>query len=317
MEVKTLLRLIKDDIAHLDGITDDFFSESLLLSDEIELALVRAKALLRELELLLKFTVQHDNNSQLVKLNQELKVAVKEHENSEQVPLEHPEPEDSKLAGTENLHPKEISDIEIDNSQTEEHLDALVEPSESIIDVQESPIVYEEKIDEPVITLGESAESNDDSQNQLIESVEESTADRKVLTIEVSTVDETMISSDIQDHKEEIIAEEFREVKKTLNETLGEVHQNVNDIHSPDISESEYKILPINSIWDGIGINDRFLFIRELFANSSARFETTIAALDKLETIHDAVNYLKMNFKWNKSVASQKFLVLVKRRFTK
>ena len=316
MEVKTLLRLIKDDIAHLDGITDDFFSESLLLSDEVELALVRAKALLRELELLLKFTVQHDNSSQLVKLNQELKVAVKEHENSEQVPLEHPEPEETKLADSENLHAEEIDEVKIDNSQTEEHLNALVEPSESMVEIEERPIVYEEKMDEPATNFDESAESNND-RSELIESVEETIIDVNVLTIEVSAVDETVISLDDQDHNEEIIAEEFREVKKTLNESLGEAHQMVNDILSPDISDSGYKIHPINSIWDGIGINDRFLFIRELFSNSSARFETTIAALDKLETIHDAVNYLKMNFKWNKSEASQKFLVLVKRRFTK
>ena len=91
----------------------------------------------------------------------------------------------------------------------------------------------------------------------------------------------------------------------------------VNDILSQEKIDSEYQIIPINSIWDGIGINDRFLFIRELFANSSAKFENTVGTLDKLTSIQEAVNYLKLNFKWNKTEASQKFLVLVKRRFTK
>ncbi|MEI6678471.1 MAG: hypothetical protein WCL21_07680 [Mariniphaga sp.] len=94
-------------------------------------------------------------------------------------------------------------------------------------------------------------------------------------------------------------------------------HQLVNDILSQKKSESGYQIIPINSIWDGIGINDRFLFIRELFENSSAKFETTVTDLDHLATIQDAVNYLKMNFKWTKTEASERFLVLVKRRFTK
>ena len=96
-----------------------------------------------------------------------------------------------------------------------------------------------------------------------------------------------------------------------------ESHQLVNDILSQKKSESGYQIIPMNSIWDGIGINDRFLFIRELFENSSAKFETTVTALDQLATIQDAVNYLKMNFKWTKTEASERFLVLVKRRFTK
>ena len=61
METKILLRLIKDDILHLQGITDDFSMETLPVADEVELALVRAKALLRQLELLHKSMVKTDH----------------------------------------------------------------------------------------------------------------------------------------------------------------------------------------------------------------------------------------------------------------
>ena len=98
--------------------------------------------------------------------------------------------------------------------------------------------------------------------------------------------------------------------------TLDESSQIANDLFTQEKNESGYQSVPIRSLWDGIGINDRFLFIRELFENDSSKFEQTVNSMNQLTTIQEAVNYLKMNFKWLKSEASQKFLILVKRRFT-
>ena len=83
MEAKKLLRLIRDDIAHLEGITSEFLSDSLPASDEVELAIVRAKALLRELELLLKISVLNESTLTPAKLAKEPKVEVTEHFNPE------------------------------------------------------------------------------------------------------------------------------------------------------------------------------------------------------------------------------------------
>ena len=95
-----------------------------------------------------------------------------------------------------------------------------------------------------------------------------------------------------------------------------ESQQLVNEILVQETSESGYPLIRLQSIRNGIGINDRHQFIRDLFEQDSAKFEATVAALDKLSTIQEAVNYLKLNFKWVKSDASHKFLILVKRRFT-
>ena len=395
MEAKTLIRLIKDDITHLEEITGDFRLESLPASDEVELALVRAKALLRELELLYKLALQHENIYAAVKRSEETNIVLQEHYHSEQEPVEsfasrnidddlgntliHGQQDLllAQIASERELNIKEENNTEtvpvilLNNTSAEEHFTALVEPAESVVvehvssiveeaadkdhftalvepsetvDVAPVSPITEEEVDEN-ITIDESdnfeplieiedeildlpptdIESNENVTDKLeepIEKLEEATSDKEdaaeesVVTIEVEVV------QDIPEQSEEILAEEFKEVKKTLNETLGESNQGeshlmVNDILSPEKDETEYKIIPINSIWDGIGINDRFLFIRELFANSSAKLENTVTALDKLATIQDAVTYLKMNFKWNKTEASHKFLVLVKRRFTK
>ncbi len=342
MEAKTLLRLIKDDITHLEGITSDFILESLPSPDEVELALVRAKALLRELELLHKIAVQRESIGAQVKPANEPEAEVQEPFYSEQKPFE-------PLAGENTDHEEEkvlisdrtevIPEAEIydpilniedqhqseelpsgvfDTFPDEEHFTALVEPAAESDDfVPESPIVIDEVIGEPEATEAETNEVVADNQEAQVENKDETTIVQDDTVAETSSIIEVVAAPNIPEHQEEIPAEAFKEVKKTLNETLGGPHQVVNDVLSQEQEEPGFQIIPINSIWDGIGINDRFLFIRELFSNSSAKLENTVTALDKLATIQDAVAYLKMNFKWNKTEASQKFLVLVKRRFTK
>jgi hypothetical protein len=81
--------------------------------------------------------------------------------------------------------------------------------------------------------------------------------------------------------------------------------------------EIKFEEIPLKSMQEGIGINDRYLFIRELFGNEPDKFDETIGILDGLTEIEEAVGYLKQNFRWSKSEAGQKFLNLVKRRFRK
>ena len=56
MEAKKILCLIKDDISHLEEITRELTGEILPPPDDVDLAIVRAKALITELELLRKLT---------------------------------------------------------------------------------------------------------------------------------------------------------------------------------------------------------------------------------------------------------------------
>jgi hypothetical protein len=79
---------------------------------------------------------------------------------------------------------------------------------------------------------------------------------------------------------------------------------------------TQFKAAPLRSLKEGLSLNDRYLFQRELFDNDKARLDNTVAALDQLGSIREAVEYLKANFRWNKSEASEKFVHLVKRRFS-
>jgi hypothetical protein len=308
MEVKTLLRLIKDDISHLEGITGEFLIDTLPSADEIEMALVRSNALLKELELLHKIAAQRENALNGIKpIGDPLaeKLILSEHR-----PIELPK---SRMVG--DYH----DIINLNNTNRElvnaQHNDGMmVDINASVLDEEPEDIQQDEDLS---VDMEEPLEAHDDPQTNVIESREEPEVVEEEPAGDQSADEVTLTIPEVPELNEEVVAEDFKEVKKTLNETLGDSHQLVNDILSPEKIEIGFQIIPINSIWDGIGINDRFLYIRELFANSSAKFENTVAALDKLVTIQDAVNYLKLNFKWTKTEASQKFLVLVKRRFTK
>lgn len=327
MEAKTILRLIKDDITHLEEITGEFTLESLPTADEVELSLVRARALLRELELLHKFAVMRENGSKMTDTAEKSATPDEDFSEHELFELFDGDTSDNEhelviIPGQEELSASEevvITELNVGDQLPITELTEVPIVVETIeTDQFVSPIVIETAGNDLCVDpITESDLSNDNPQDISTEINEEANANPEGSVIEETSDASALNIPEISAHKEEILTEEHSEVKKTLNETLGNPQQLANDILASDKSESGYPAMPINSIWDGIGINDRFLYIRELFANSSAKFETTITALDKLDTIQDAVNYLKLNFKWAKTDASQKFLVLVKRRFTK
>ncbi len=252
METKILLRLIKDDILHLQGIADEFDTESMPTADEVELALFRANALLRQLELLhrsllKKETLPHINIP---------KGKIKDGFNDAGHPVAEQKP-----------------------------LPVGVKPEDPPVSPPEEPIIINPVITKEILNteeIGISPETPSETAFIQVDRTEENPLSRKTMQDDV------------------------------LNESA----QMVNELLSQEKSDSGYQIIPIRSIWDGIGINDRVLFVRELFENNSSKFELAVTELNQLATLQEAVNYLKKNFKWHKTDASKKFLVLVKRRFT-
>jgi len=113
----------------------------------------------------------------------------------------------------------------------------------------------------------------------------------------------------------------MREIPKPDNAVIGETFQkerSLNDSIGENKSmESNLSNSPITSLRAAIGLNDRFIFIREIFNNNTDKYNTIIDKLDKMERIQEAVEYLKANLSMQKNEASLKFVDLLKRRFTK
>ncbi|TKG94805.1 hypothetical protein EYV94_12770 [Puteibacter caeruleilacunae] len=144
----------------------------------------------------------------------------------------------------------------------------------------------------------------------------------KVVIVETEdTIEpETKVEETIQ---EEVIteAQETKENKSIQNDStvLGEKFGHKESIYDKLAENSNVNAVidgrPIKNLSEAIGLNDKFLFIRELFNNNHSKFDEAIEIINNLQSIQEAADYLKANFKWQKNEASTKFLALVKRKF--
>jgi len=93
-----------------------------------------------------------------------------------------------------------------------------------------------------------------------------------------------------------------------INETLAQ-QKTGNDL------SSKLQTSPLNSIVSGIGLNDKFLYIRELFKGDNKLYGNTIKRLDSIDTFANALNYIQHHFEWDeKNETFQKFIHLLQRR---
>ena len=78
---------------------------------------------------------------------------------------------------------------------------------------------------------------------------------------------------------------------------------------------------PIDNLKTAIGINDKFLFVNELFNGSMEKYNKSVTALNEFKTLLGAKTYmseLQIELQWNSdSEAYVKLEDLVERRFLK
>lgn len=106
---------------------------------------------------------------------------------------------------------------------------------------------------------------------------------------------------------EKLVVGEKYQKERSLNDSIGDNQS----------TESKMTNNRITSLRAAIGLNDRFQFIREIFGNNSEKYNTVIEKLDKMETIQEAVEFLKANLTMEKNESSMKFVEMLKRRFPK
>ncbi|BDX36956.1 hypothetical protein CYCD_03110 [Tenuifilaceae bacterium CYCD] len=115
---------------------------------------------------------------------------------------------------------------------------------------------------------------------------------------------------DTEEHAQgEILAEKFKGKQKFRNEIIAE-HSAKKDV------SSKLQNKPISDLAKAIGINDKFLFTKELFDGDSVRYAETIGHLNSLSDLNDAIIFLQDNFQWPEDNESAvKFIDLVRRKF--
>jgi hypothetical protein len=109
--------------------------------------------------------------------------------------------------------------------------------------------------------------------------------------------------------KEEILIEKFQSTGNFVHDALTRY------VDTFDISK-KLQNQPLKDIYSAIGLNDKFLFTKELFNDDMDLYKFTIDKLNHSGNFNDAIQYIDSNFKWDfENNAVQKLLELVRRRF--
>lgn len=108
------------------------------------------------------------------------------------------------------------------------------------------------------------------------------------------------------------LADKFKDEKKSLHEKIGSSKSDLSYVE-----KQQQK--PIADLVKSIGINEKFLFIKELFKNNGEEYNEAIQLLNNFTTITQAFDYmdiLKQKYGWDEtSDASLKLFDMVRRKY--
>jgi len=295
MENKVILELIKKDLEELALLVDAMREEKELSKNWIDLTLTKAKTLLNEFALLqalpksetefspqLAAKVPSDEPSELKNEN-ELIVLPVETIVSQAI---------NNLTSPEEIFSEEIPAQKGINGN-------ITEPDRAEILTLETERVTVHKTE--LFAMADDGNGIKTNEPESIELV----LTRDQALFEVSNAPVMEKPDDSVSVKEKRVLGELFTKEPSLNEKLA-LNKTL---------DTKIKARPVHSLKSAIGINDKFLYMRELFANDNKTFEHTLNHLDQAENLVQAIEYLEGNFKWQKTETSLKFLDLVKRRF--
>lgn len=112
-------------------------------------------------------------------------------------------------------------------------------------------------------------------------------------------VAEPLIKANINEERTTILADVISPAAPTIADSIA----------APTALADEIEHSAIRSLSDGIGINDKFLMIRDLFDGNSAEYERVIKELDAMESFDDCMIYIVENYSWNPDSDGAKFIM--------
>lgn len=204
-------------------------------------------------------------------------------------------------------------EVEIENkveAKTENEIkdEHVVEPALEEIEVEkEAEIEIEAKVEvEEIFEVEEPAEV-------IEETVEE---EPEILDFIAEEEVKTEVEDKIEDEVEEEVAAEPIQDEKVEDEKEDETEKQVIvDRFQSKASVMADKSQAISDIKKAISVMDRFLYMKELFANSQDDFNDALDAINSAGTLQEAVDYLS-KFNWDDNDTSEQFMKLVLRRFS-
>jgi hypothetical protein len=178
------------------------------------------------------------------------------------------------------------------------------EPQKELVTII-SKVIPPEEPQQEVVSVKEEPESH---QEQVIVPKKE----EPVLPIPEKKTEKVTVPKDLFAENENItLADKFKDDKKTFHEKLS--------VAAKDKSIADTIQKPIGDLRTGIGVNDRFVFINELFGGSMADYQAAIEEINKqadLEAATRVVMQYKQALNWKEgSEALSKLMSFIRRRY--
>ena len=108
----------------------------------------------------------------------------------------------------------------------------------------------------------------------------------------------------------EIVADKYQNSKTFRHDDLAS-KQPQNNLSSRMQSK------PITDLSKAIGLNDKFLFIRELFEGDKERYHEAIQIINEMPNYQEAEDYIRQRFEWSEDKPEVvRFMDLVRRKFS-
>ena len=102
---------------------------------------------------------------------------------------------------------------------------------------------------------------------------------------------------------------EVEEAPTTLGDAIVAQQTLADTLEVPKPLAEEIHQAQIKSLRDGIGLNDKFLMIRDLFDGDGEQYEAAMNALDEQPTYDDCMIYIIENYEWNPDSEGSKFIM--------
>lgn len=116
--------------------------------------------------------------------------------------------------------------------------------------------------------------------------------------------------------KENVLVVE-KEVKPVVEQLTPSA---ISDIFKPIVNTETVVLNSTKTLSESIALNDKFIFVRELFGNQFNEYDNALRTLEKMGSYNEAETYCKENF-WNKfnwndrASATDRFKELLQKRF--
>jgi hypothetical protein len=205
-----------------------------------------------------------------------------------------------------------VAETEKQEEKIEPEPEVVVKPATEEIPEPETKETYEK----PVITEKEPEEQ------QEIQHMEEEPAE----PVEIPEEKEVVSHKEVREEPEMPDAQqdytETEEDSKSTIDLFSSAEPTISDVYSEQETVTvadKFNQETVNELREAIGINEKFLFINELFNGDMSKYNKAIDELDEMATYKGAETYLlelKVQHQWEEdSQALMKLTELVKRKF--